>query len=83
MIPEKTNQSIFYEILAHPGNRIRYSWDFGDGNITNTTEKTMEHTFIHSGVYTVELYSWNEVSNDVFSVSLLCTNIYFNSSDFD
>ena len=77
LFTEKTNQSIFYQILPHPGNKLRYSWDFGDGNVTNTTDNTIDHTFIHSGVYTVTLYSWNEVSDDYFSVSMFDCMFYF------
>jgi len=53
----------FYEIITFNasnstdsvGSIMNYEWDFGDGNVTNTTEPTINHSYISPGVYTVNL----------------------------
>jgi hypothetical protein len=37
------------------GNITKYDWDFGDGNITNTTEKVINHSYSLDGDYIVNL----------------------------
>jgi PKD repeat protein len=37
------------------GNIINYDWNFGDGNITNTTEPIITHAYASVGTYTVNL----------------------------
>ncbi len=37
------------------GNITIYQWDFGDGNITTTTEGTITHSYTSNGNYTVNL----------------------------
>jgi len=37
------------------GNITAYEWDFGDGNITNTTEETINHSYSSVGSYEVTL----------------------------
>jgi len=36
-------------------NITNYTWDFGDGNITNTTEKIITHSYASAGTYIVNL----------------------------
>jgi len=58
--PEKpvVNQSVTFD--ASPsydpdGTIVSYEWDFGDGNITNTTEETINHSYSEVGSYEVTL----------------------------
>jgi PKD repeat protein len=37
------------------GNITKYDWDFGDGNITNTTEEIINHSYSLAGDYLVNL----------------------------
>ncbi|RJS73842.1 PKD domain-containing protein, partial [Methanophagales archaeon] len=37
------------------GNITNYEWDFGDGNVTNTTEETINHSYSEAGSYEVTL----------------------------
>jgi len=37
------------------GSIVSYEWDFGDGNVTNTTEETINHSYSESGSYKVTL----------------------------
>ena len=37
------------------GSIVSYEWDFGDGNITNTTEEKIKHSYSESGSYKVTL----------------------------
>lgn len=37
------------------GTIINYGWNFGDGNITNTTEPIITHSYASAGTYTVNL----------------------------
>ena len=58
--PEKpaVNQTItFYASNSTDtdGNITKYDWDFDDGNITNTTEEIINHTYSLAGDYTVNL----------------------------
>jgi len=54
----KVNENITFN--ASPsydpdGFITNYEWDFGDGNITNTTEKTINHSYSETGSYEVTL----------------------------
>jgi hypothetical protein len=58
--PEKTvvNQTITFNAsnsMDTDGFRTEYEWEFGDGNITNTTEKMINHCYFSAGEYTVNL----------------------------
>jgi parallel beta-helix repeat protein len=58
--PEKPviNQTITFNASnsSDPdGNITKYDWNFGDGNITNTTEDIINHTYSLAGDYTVDL----------------------------
>jgi len=37
------------------GSLVSYVWDFGDGNITNTTEEKIKHSYSEAGIYEVTL----------------------------
>jgi len=37
------------------GNITAYEWDFGDGNITKTTEEKIKHSYSEAGIYEVTL----------------------------
>jgi PKD repeat protein len=37
------------------GTIVKYEWDFGDGDITNTTEEIIMHSYSSAGNYTVNL----------------------------
>ena len=37
------------------GTIVKYEWDFGDGNITNTTEEKINHSYSEAGIYEVTL----------------------------
>jgi PKD repeat protein len=37
------------------GNITKYDWDFGDGNVTNTTEEIVNHSYPLAGDYIVNL----------------------------
>jgi len=54
------NQSITFDASnSHDpdpdGGIIAYTWDFGDGNITETTETTINHSYLIAGYYLVNL----------------------------
>jgi len=52
------NQVIIFNATASydpNGNIINYKWDFGDGNITSTTEKIITHSYTLEGDYDVSL----------------------------
>jgi PKD repeat protein len=58
--PEKpgVNQTITFNASnsTDPDGKItKYEWDFGDGNITNTTEKVINHSYSLAGDYIVNL----------------------------
>jgi len=37
------------------GKITAYEWDFGDGNVTNTTEEKINHSYSEAGIYEVTL----------------------------
>jgi PKD repeat protein len=43
------NQSKYFDTITS------FTWDFGDGNITTTTNANITHTYIQNGTYTVSL----------------------------
>jgi len=52
------NQSVTFDASSSydPDGKITaYEWDFGDGNITNTTEETIKHSYSEAGIYEVTL----------------------------
>jgi len=58
--PEKpvVNQPVTFDASSSydPDGKITvYEWDFGDGNITNTTEETIKHFYSEAGSYKVTL----------------------------
>ena len=52
------NQMVTFNASASydpDGNITNYKWNFGDGNITNTTDPIITHTYVSAGDYTVNL----------------------------
>ena len=47
------NASLSYD--PDGGDIVLYTWDFGDRNITNTTEETIKHSYSEAGSYEVTL----------------------------
>ncbi len=58
-----TNQLITFDASSSYdpyGNITNYKWNFGDGNITNTTDKVITHSYVLEGDYTVNLTVTND-----------------------
>ena len=58
--PEKpvVNQPVTFDASSSydPDGKITaYEWDFGDGNITSTTEEKIKHSYSEAGIYEVTL----------------------------
>jgi len=58
--PEKpvVNQSVTFDASSSydpDGKIMNYEWDFGDGNITNTTHEIINHSYSEAGIYEVTL----------------------------
>ncbi|MCW7080506.1 MAG: right-handed parallel beta-helix repeat-containing protein, partial [Candidatus Methanospirare jalkutatii] len=58
--PEKpvVNQPVTFDASSSydPDGKITaYEWDFGDGNVTNTTEEKIKHSYSEAGSYDVTL----------------------------
>ncbi|MCW7080650.1 MAG: PKD domain-containing protein, partial [Candidatus Methanospirare jalkutatii] len=58
--PEKpvVNQPVTFDASSSydpDGNIISYEWNFGDGNITNTTHEIIKHSYSEAGSYEVTL----------------------------
>ena len=58
--PEKpvVNQTITFNASSShdpDGTIVSYEWDFGDGNVTNTTEEIINHSYSEAGSYDVKL----------------------------
>ena len=56
--PIVVNQTVeFNASLSYDpdGLIVSYEWDFGDGNVTNTTEETINHSYSKAGSYDVTL----------------------------
>ena len=58
--PEKpvVNQSVTFDASSSydpDGKIMNYEWDFGDGNITNTTHEIIKHSYSKAGIYEVTL----------------------------
>ncbi|UYZ39565.1 MAG: PKD domain-containing protein [Candidatus Methanospirare jalkutatii] len=54
----KVNENItFNASLSYDpdGTIVEYEWDFGDGNITSTTEEIIKHFYSETGIYEVTL----------------------------
>ena len=52
------NQTITFDAsdsTAIDGNITNYEWNFGDGNITNTTEHAITHIYVSAGTYIINL----------------------------
>jgi len=52
------NETITFDASASTdpdGNITSYEWDFGDGNVTNTTHEILNHSYSEAGSYEVTL----------------------------
>lgn len=60
--------TVTFDASASTGNPTDpitlYAWDFGDGNLTNTTSATIDHVFADDGDFDVALTVWDEDSSD-------------------
>ena len=55
--PEVNENITFNASLSYDpdGTIVNYEWDFGDGNITSTTEEIINHSYSEAGIYEVTL----------------------------
>lgn len=55
--PTKSESILFNASSSYDadGNITSYKWNFGDGNTTTTTDRTIRHSYANFGDYTVEL----------------------------
>ena len=54
----KVNENITFNASSSydpDGTIVKYEWDFGDGNITNTTHEIINHSYSEAGSYNVTL----------------------------
>ncbi|XP_053326768.1 polycystin-1 [Spea bombifrons] len=56
--------TVVFEAKAEPSHvGIFYIWDFGDGSLpANTSDPTVNHTFLELGVYNVSLIARNDIN---------------------
>jgi|GEM_PF-2019750 len=68
------NQTITFNASSSydpDGTIVNYEWDFGDGNVTSTTEETINHSYSEAGSYEVTLTvtdnggATNSISNPI------------------
>lgn len=72
-IPAATNDLVPLFIPLHTGSDVLYSWDFGDGNITVTLNRSLEYAWDTAGIYNVTVYAENEInSKTAFVNDLFC-----------
>jgi subtilisin family serine protease/PKD repeat protein len=57
LFPKPGETVIFNATSSTPngGTIVNYNWDFGDGNVTATTDPIITHTYAFSGLYNVTL----------------------------
>ena len=67
-----TPQFIFSFIGSGSG---RYLWDFGDGEVVNSTLATITHTYAHGGSYNVKLKVMNNFGQDSVSIQNAATYV--------
>ncbi|AEF96512.1 PIP-CTERM sorting domain-containing protein [Methanotorris igneus] len=65
------NASESYDIDGHI---VRYVWDFGDGNITNTTSPIISHKYKESKTYTVRLTVVDDDGNTDSTIRFVLPN---------
>ena len=66
-------ENIIFDASLSKGTIVKYTWDFGDGNITDTTEKTIKHAYSSNGTYTVKLTvtdSYGKIDNTIQMVTV-------------
>ena len=72
------NASLSYD---SDGSIVSYEWDFGDGNVTNTTEETINHSYSEAGNYEVTLTVTDD--NEVTNSTTKIITIYSPTAIFD
>ncbi len=68
-----SNNIVFFNASSSTDNlRIaRYTWDFGDGNVTSSFDPCISHIYLIPGTYIVNLTVTDEVNNNAtFSVTI-------------
>ncbi|XP_068100439.1 polycystin-1 isoform X2 [Hyperolius riggenbachi] len=81
-----SSQPVFFEVVAEPSAfGVLFFWDLGDGNDLNSSDPTVNHTYIRSGVYNVSVRAMNDVcelwSMDIFQVYEEITGLVVTSDD--
>jgi PKD repeat protein/polyhydroxyalkanoate synthesis regulator phasin len=51
----RVNQTISFNASTSRGNITTYTWNFSDGNTTNTTCPVITHAYVQAGVYAINL----------------------------
>jgi hypothetical protein len=71
--PTSKNIVFFNASLSIDNLRIdRYTWDFGDDNVTSSVDPCISHTYLIPGTYIVNLTVTDEVNNNAtYSVTIL------------
>ena len=76
--PEKpvVNQSVTFDASSSydpDGTIVSYEWDFGDGNVTNTTHEILNHSYSEAGSYDVTLTVTDddEVTNSTTKIMMV------------
>jgi len=74
----------FKAFVVGVGNVSKYTWDFGDGTVQNTTEATINHKYTGLGNYTIKVTvlskagktSFNTFEIGVFSIPVVIRYIF-------
>ena len=51
-----------YLFVCYIGQNVTYEWNFGDGNIINTTTRQIKHMFAQPGFFNITVRAWNQLS---------------------
>lgn len=73
-----TNDSIELNIPPHPGTKVMYTWNFGTGDVMNSTDRVANYTWTEAGVYTITLTAENKVSNVLVTFVILIQDVIIN-----
>ena len=63
------------------GSIVSYEWDFGDGNITNTTHEIIKHSYSEAGSYEVTLTVTDDegAKNSTTKIITVCSGAIFDT----